>query len=355
LHRRLDNQKGTGYRASNGSLSNSGQAYRKAQQAPPYHPRSIGKAILNSPSPSSRFPYSSSAAAMLEIVSPNTRAIVTMVAAMMFFTLSDVMIKLTAPSLPLGEMIVIRNVIATLGVLAYALYAGGLTLPDAPPTALLSWRIIGEMGSTLAFLGALVAMDIADVTAIMQFVPLAVTSAGAVFLKEHVGWRRWLAAFAGLIGVMIILRPGGSAFQPAAVLAVAAIGFVVLRDITTRKITGQISTVMLTFMSAAATGVAGLFLWPFETWVMPSAQDVLQLTFGALSLTLAYVFITISMRTGEIAAATPFRYTNMMFALLAGFFIWGKLPDGVSLIGIAIVIVAGLYTLHRERMRAANA
>ncbi len=286
---------------------------------------------------------------------PNTRAILAMIAAMACFTLSDVMIKLTAPDLPLGEMIVIRNAIATAGVLTFGLMFGGLTLPEQPPTALLSWRMIGEMGSTLAFLGALVAMAIADVTAIMQFTPLAVTAAGAVFLKEPVGWRRWLATLVGLAGVLIIVRPGSSAFSLSAMLALAAIGFVVLRDLTTRLITGQISTLMLTLMSAASTGVAGLLLWPFETWVVPGAREILQLTVGALSLTGAYVFMTITMRTGEIATATPFRYTNMIFALLAGYFVWGHFPDQTSLIGIAIVVAAGLYTLHRERVRASDA
>jgi drug/metabolite transporter (DMT)-like permease len=291
---------------------------------------------------------------MFNSLNQNNRAIVAMMAAMACFTLSDVMIKLTAPFVPLGEMIVIRNAIATAGVLAFGLMFGGLTLPDQPPTALLSWRMIGEMGSTLAFLGALVAMAIADVTAIMQFTPLAVTAAGAVFLKEAVGWRRWLATLVGLAGVLIIVRPGSSAFSASAVLALAAIGFVVLRDVTTRLITGQISTLMLTLMSAASTGVAGLLLWPFETWVVPGGREILQLTAGALSLTGAYVFMTITMRTGEIATATPFRYTNMMFALLAGYFVWGQFPDETSLIGIAIVVAAGLYTLHRERLRASE-
>jgi drug/metabolite transporter (DMT)-like permease len=291
---------------------------------------------------------------MFSTASPNSRAILAMMAAMACFTFSDVMIKLTAPNLPLGEMIVIRNAIATIGVLVYGLAFGGLSLPNQPPTALLTWRMIGEMGSTLAFLGALVSMAIADVTAIMQFTPLAVTAAGAVFLKEQVGWRRWLATLVGLVGVLIIVRPGSGAFSPAALLALAAIGCVVLRDITTRRITGTVSTVMLTFMSAASTGVAGLFLLPFETWTIPGNREVVQLTAGALGLTGAYVFMTITMRTGEIATATPFRYTNMMCALLAGYFVWGEFPDQTSLIGIAIVVAAGLYTLHRERLRVTD-
>jgi drug/metabolite transporter (DMT)-like permease len=170
------------------------------------------------------------------------KGIAAMLAAMGLFTTVDTLIKLTSTSLPLGEMILLRNGIASVCILAYGFFAGGMTLPAGAPRAVLGWRMFAEMFSTLTFLSALVVMPIADVTGIMQFMPLALTAAAAVFLKEPVGWRRWLAALVGLAGVLLIVPPGAGAFSPGVALAFAAIGFVVLRDIMTRQIGMNVPT-----------------------------------------------------------------------------------------------------------------
>ncbi len=197
------------------------------------------------------------------------KGIAAMLAAMGLFTTVDTLIKLTSASLPLGEMIVLRNGIASVCILGYGYLAGGMTLPADAPRTILGWRMIAEMFSTLTFLSALIVMPIADVTGIMQFMPLALTA--AVFLKEPVGWRRWLAALVGLAGVLLIVPPGAEALSPGVLLAFAAIGFVVLRDIMTRQIGLNVPTLTLTAMSAVSTLGAGLVLAPSETWVVPAA------------------------------------------------------------------------------------
>jgi len=274
-----------------------------------------------------------------------------MLAAMGLFTAVDTLIKLTSSSLPLGEMIVLRNGIATMIILVYARYNGGLSLPASASRTVLGWRMFAEVASTLTFLSALVVMPIADVTGIMQFTPLALTAAAAVFLKEPVGWRRWLAAFVGLIGVLLIVPPGAGLRDPAVLLAFAAIGFVVLRDITTRKIGAEVSTLTLTAMSAISSTGAGLMLAPFETWVVPSLWNVAAMSLAAVLLLAAYAAVIIAIRTGEVAAVSPFRYSIILWALLSGYIFWGQLPDARAALGIAVVVGAGLYTFWRERVR----
>lgn len=279
----------------------------------------------------------------------NLTGIVAMTASMALFVANDTCVKLIGETLPLGEVILLRNTAATFYILAYAAYAGGLTLPENPPWRHLTWRMIAEASSTLFFLSALVAMPIADANAIAQFMPLAMTAAAAVYLKEHVGWQRWFAAFAGFMGVLLIARPGTAAFNPAALLVLGAIAMVVVRDLLTRQITSAVPTLTLTLMSAAAVAPSGFLLLPFETWVMPGLRETLLLATGGACLTLAYALIIVAMRAGEVGVIAPFRYSVILFALLSGWLVWGDIPGGLQLIGIVILALAGLYTVHRER------
>ncbi len=280
----------------------------------------------------------------------NTIGILAMLASMAFFVANDTCVKLIGEKLPLGELILLRNTAATLYILAFAAAFGGITLPVNSPKRLLGWRMVMEILSTLFFLSALIAMRIADATAIAQFTPLAMTAAAAVFLKEPVGWRRWLAALVGLIGVLLIARPGTTAFSPAAILLLISVGLVVARDLLTRQISNSVPTLTLTLMSAAAVAPSGFLLLPFETWVWPGGQEISLLLASGLFLTIAYALIIVAMRAGDVAVISPFRYAVILFALVSGWLVWGEIPDALQVLGIVIVTVAGLYTFYRERL-----
>ncbi|MGQ0672939.1 MAG: DMT family transporter [Hyphomicrobium sp.] len=280
----------------------------------------------------------------------NVHAILAVLAATAFFTVVDVMMKLVTAHLPVGESIVIRNAVATVLILGYGVATGGLSLPSRPPWRLIGWRMVGEGGSTITFLSALAVMPIADAAGIGQFAPLAITAAAAAFLGEPVGWRRWLATATGLVGVLLIIRPGTTAFSAAGLLVLAAIAFTILRDFATRGIPKSVSTLTLTAMSSVATLGSGFLMWPFETWIVPSSLDLMRLGIAGAFLLGGYVFMVVTMRTGEVSAATPFRYSGMVAALAVGWLIWGEIPDLLSMIGIAIVCAAGLYTLRREQI-----
>lgn len=280
----------------------------------------------------------------------NLTGIVAMLVSMAAFTANDTCVKYLHDAIPLGELILVRNSIATLYIAVYALVFGGLTWPAKAPVKLLGWRFAGELFSTIFFLSGLVALPIADAVAIGQVTPLAITATAAVLLKEPVGWRRWLAAVIGFLGVLLIVRPGTTAFQPAALLILAAVGTVVLRDLATRYVATTISTLTLTLMSASTGIAAGLMMLPFEAWRRLAWQETTMIMLCGLFLTIGYTFVIIAMRNGEVAVVSPFRYAVILFALLSGWLVWHQLPDRIQLIGILMLTAAGLYTFHRERL-----
>lgn len=279
----------------------------------------------------------------------NTVGILAMLGSMAFFVANDTCVKQLGATVPLGEIIFFRNLAATFYILVFAALFGGLTLPRVAPWRLLSWRMAVEAFSTLTFLSALLAMPIGDVTALAQFTPLAMTAAAAVVLKEPIGWRRWCATLVGLGGVLLIARPGTSAFTPAALLLAAAVALVITRDLITRQIPCSVPTLTLTLMSAAITAPAGLLLLPFETWALPGAREVALLSGAGAFLTVAYALIVIAMRAGDVGVIAPFRYAVILFALLSGWAFWGETPDGLQMLGIAILTFAGLYSVQQER------
>ncbi|NOT72728.1 MAG: DMT family transporter [Hyphomicrobium sp.] len=286
-------------------------------------------------------------------LSGNVLGIAAMLAAMAAFVANDTCVKLIGDTLPLGQLITLRNLAATLYILGFAALFGGMTLPVRPQTRLLCWRMAAEFFSTIFFLSGLIALPIAEATAIGQFTPLAITAAAAIFLKEHIGWRRWLASACGLMGVLLVIKPGTAAFSPAALLILAAVAFIVLRDLTTRAISADVPTLTLTAMSASVSILSGLVLWPFETWIMPSATQFVLLALAAAFLTIAYALMVIAMRNGDVATVSPFRYAVIVFAILSGWMIWHELPDPTQVSGIAVLTAAGLYTFHRERLASA--
>lgn len=281
--------------------------------------------------------------------SANLTGIAAMLASTAAFVANDTCVKLIGNTLPLGELIALRNATATLYILTFAAIFGGLTLPKNPQKRLLGWRLAAEFFSTFFFLSGLVALPIADATAIGQFAPIAITAAAALFLKEHIGWRRWLATVFGLIGVLLIIRPGTAAYSPAALLVLIAVAFIVVRDLATRAISRDVPTLTLTAMSASISIFSGVVLWPFETWIIPTVYQCLLLMLAASFLTVAYALIVIAMRHGDVGLVSPFRYAVIVFAILSGWIFWGALPDLVQTTGIIVLTAAGLYTFHRER------
>lgn len=280
----------------------------------------------------------------------NLRAIFAMTLSQLSFIFNDTLIKLATAELPGGQAIFARGLFA----FVFALFLGFAldALRPWPPRAmlgLLTARNIGEIGATFFYLSALFHLPIADATAILQFLPLAITACAALFLGESVGWRRWTATVVGLVGVMIVIRPGTTAFNAWSLVALAGVFFSVLRDLSTRRISIAIPTMLLVAISAAVVSTASLVFLTFEQWIWPSRNALLLLAGAAVFLLGGYYGIIDAMRHGEVAVVSPFRYSVIVWAILAGIAVFGERPDRSALLGTAIVIAAGIYTFLRER------
>lgn len=283
--------------------------------------------------------------------SDNLRAILAMVAAMAIFVVGDSIIKFAGHELPSGEMMFVRGLFASAITLSVAHATGALRSVYAAMTPLMGLRALGDIGATLLFFLALPRLPFAEVNAIAQFAPLALTAGAAIFLSEPVGWRRWLALIVGLAGVLIIIRPGGSAFDWAALFVIGSVLCVTMRDLLTRYIGMALPALLLTSFSAVSVTIGGLMMLPFETWRMPSGTYLMLLALAGLAVFAGNYWTVVAVRTGEMAVVSPFRYVATPFAVVSGYFVFAELPDSITFLGIATVIGAGLYTVHRERLR----
>jgi drug/metabolite transporter (DMT)-like permease len=284
--------------------------------------------------------------------SENVRGIIAMLAAMAVFVFNDTLVKIAAASLPTGEAIFVRGLFVTMFCGVLIVRTGVLwALPHALSPRVL-YRALADVGGTVFFLIALVRMPIGDVFGILQFTPLAITAAAALFLGAKVGWRRWSATCVGLIGVLLIVRPGGSAFTPYALLVFISMLFAVGRDLLTRSVAANVPALVIVGTSAAVVTVASLGFNAFEAWTWPSPTSVLILLAASFALLAGQYWLVAAMRLGEIAVVAPFRYSIILWAILAGFVVWRESPDLYACIGIAIVSGAGLYTFLREQQLA---
>ncbi|HMA15362.1 MAG: DMT family transporter [Bacteroidota bacterium] len=286
-------------------------------------------------------------------LSDNARGAIFMAICMAGFVLNDAMIKLATQEVSLFQAIFLRGILASLLIGALAWWRRQLIYRVSRGDGwLLALRIFGEMGGTVCYLTALMHIPIANATAILQALPLAVTLGAAVFLKEPVGWKRYTAIAIGFAGVLIIVRPGAEGFDAFALLAVVAVGFVTLRDLATRQLSGPVPSLFVAFGTAVAIMLFGAVMLPFTEWKPVAGRDLLHLTIAAGALFFGYVFSVSSVRVGEVAFVAPFRYTILIWAILLGVVIFGDIPDGWTLLGAGIIVATGVFTFYRERRLA---
>lgn len=209
------------------------------------------------------------------------------------------------------------------------------------------WRaLIGLCAMTSVFM-AFALMKLADVVAITFSAPVFATALSVPILGEKVGMRRWLAVAAGFLGVLFIIRPGTSAFEPAALIALLGAICIAITTVYVRKLTRTETNGSIVMSFTMMTTVASLIMLPFF-WKTPTLVD-----FGLLSAIgilggIAQFAQTIAARNAEIAVITPFKYTAILWAMFYGYLIWEEVPDGWTLLGAAIVAASGLFIVLRE-------
>ena len=283
-------------------------------------------------------------------LSPNIRAALFMAISMAGFTVNDALTKTVIAEMSAAQVMFVRGVFATVLIGLLAWHSGVLASLGSLRRPLVAVRALGEVGSTLCFLAALAQMPLANVSAILQALPLAVTMGAALFLSEPVGWRRWCAILVCFAGVMIIVQTGFDGFNSYSLLALLCVAFCALRDLITRRIPDEIPSLAISFATALFVTVAGAVLVvPYGGWTDLTISSTLRLCAAAVLVIVGYQFIIMAMRAGDISFVAPFRYTALVWAILLGLLMFGEVPDAAMILGASIVVASGLYTLYRER------
>lgn len=284
-------------------------------------------------------------------LSDNARGILLMCASMLSFTVNDSFMKLTSQTLPLFQAIALRGIVASVALLLIArLTTGHLRLvPKGRDGVMVALRSLSEIAATALFLTALTQMPLANLSAILQSLPLAITLSAALFLREPVGWRRLTAILVGFCGVLLIVKPGTEGFTVWSVLGLGSVVCVVIRDLTTRTLSRETPSAAVAVWASLAVMVMGVAVTTWKGWVPVSADEALYLAIASAALIAGYMFAVMVMRVGDIGLIAPFRYTSLLWAILFGWMLFGTLPDEWTVAGAAIVVATGLYTLLRER------
>lgn len=274
-----------------------------------------------------------------------------MVVAMAGFTINDAITKQVISSMGLGQVLFIRGLFASILILVFAWSSGALRRPKRLIHPMIALRTLCELVSTFTFVAALAHMPLANISAILQMLPLAVTMGAALFFGEQVGWRRWLAIGIGVVGVTIIVRPGFEGFNVFSLLALITVLFSAGRDLVTRRIPDNVPSMLVSCITAVAITLAGGLLAATETWKSPSGTEYGLLMLAALLIIIGYQFIIMAMRQGDISLVSPFRYTALVWALMLGYVLFDEVPDAAMITGASAIVLSGLYTLYREYRR----
>ena len=280
----------------------------------------------------------------------NGRAILLVVAGMAFFAGVDAFVKLASESQSAGQIIVVSSAM-TLGVYLVMMWREGTTLftAEALNPALLV-RTVGEVIGSVGIVFALGLAPLSSVMSLAQAQPLAVVTGAALFLGETVGWRRWVAVGLGMIGVLIILRPGLGDFDPNLLWVLIYIFGLAARDLASRRLPRRISTAYAVAWSMIPMILVGLLIMQAQGGWQPISLYVAFLYIGmVMSVSAALWTMTTAMRVGEVSAVAPFRYSRIVFALIIAFVIFDEVPDLLTWVGAGLIVGSGIYTFWRER------
>lgn len=284
----------------------------------------------------------------------NLNGILLVIASMAAFTLEDMFIKQLSQDLPVGQILILLGLGSGGFFAVMAMIKGHNLLARAAwrPVAVL--RTLAEAGGAMCFATALALVDISTVAAVFQALPLVITMGAALFFNEQVGWRRWSAIAVGFAGVLLIIRPGLDGFEPASLLVLMAVFAIAVRDLLTRLVDSAVSSTVISFQGFAALLLAGgllLATTPGQVTQMSGAHGIM--IFGGMVFgVMGYYGIVVAMRVGDASAVTPFRYSRLLFSILAGMVMFNERPDLLTIAGAMLIIGSGMYTFVRERRMA---
>lgn len=297
---------------------------------------------------------------VFDTMSPNARGMLAITIASSIFVFSDALAKYVGQSWPVAQFLTVRGVFAISFAFAIVLARGqGAHLHDlARPMVLL--RSALEAFIAITFISALGMMPLADLTAVLMITPLFITIIAIFMFGERVRWRRWSAIAAGFLGVLLVIQPGGAesaapSYMTGALLGLACVAGVAVRDIATRKLGDDIPSVVVALGTAMGSFAGGVLLCLVTPWKPFATTPFLLSVMAAVLLTAGNLLLIIGCRGVDLSLVAPFRYSGVIWAIVIGYLVFGDMPDAISLLGMAVIVASGIYTLHRERVRKKEA
>ena len=300
-------------------------------------------------------------------LSPTSLAPLTALIAVTLFSMNDVLMKLFSDGYALHQIVLIRSVMGlVLTVLVMAPLAGGFHLLRTKRLGVHMARAGCVFFANMMFFLGLAGLPLADAVALFFVSPFIITIFSVIFLGETVGPRRWMAVALGMLGVLIVLRPGTSAFQIRSLFPIAAaFGYAGLH-ILTRYMRETENAVSMTFyiqvMFLGMCILLGLWMGDgrFETsapealvflvrpWVIPETSHVLMMLLLGVFASVGGYCISQAYRLGEAALIAPFEYLALPLSIVWGVLFFGEWPDVIAWLGITLILASGLYTVWRE-------
>jgi len=268
----------------------------------------------------------------------------------LLLTVNDATMKWLSGNLEVAQIIASRGLVALVLIWLVLQFRGRLTDLKVRHVGAQALRAALMIVSTFLFVTGLRWLPLADAVALAFIGPILVTALAPPLLGETVGWRRWSAVLIGFAGVILMVRPDGSAMNWAALLPLGAALAGALRDVLTRRMAATDSSVATLFYSTFGVTLAGALMLPFQ-WQPPQVSDIGFVALAGILLAAAHFLHIETFRFAEAAVVVPFKYASLLWAGLLGFAIWGHVPAPLTVTGAALVMASGLYILHRERRR----
>lgn len=275
-----------------------------------------------------------------------------MVLGMFGYVVNDAFIKLAAEDLPLFQAIFVRGVFLIALIALIAGSRGELRGAFQHFDRALGLRVLMETVGTALYLSALTRAPLAGLTAVLQIVPLIVTFVAARLLRESLSLHRVLSVVVGFLGVLLIVRPGSSDFNPWFLVGFVVVGAIVVREIATKNISREIPSLVVsltTGVTITTMGFVGAFV---QGWQRLETSDVVLLGAASVFLTVGYVSSVITVRVGDITFSAPFRYSVLVFAIALQIVVFDEVPDALTFVGAAIVAAAGIWAFRHEQRLA---
>jgi drug/metabolite transporter (DMT)-like permease len=272
-----------------------------------------------------------------------------MLAGISLFSVNDAFGKWLLGTYSVGELLLVRSVVALILIGPFIWQVGIGAFAAAPMPGLQLLRVGLSALEVAMFFWAVSYLPLADTVTFYLAGPVYVTALSAVVLREPVGWRRAMAVAVGFIGVLLALRPSAASFTLPALIALVGSMFFAASMIVTRMLRDTSNTVLVTGQ-LGATLLLGAIAAPFG-WVTPSMRDFALLSlFGAISIA-ALACVNLSLKLAAASVVVPYQYTLIIWAIVLGFFVFEDVPDPLMLLGAVVIIAAGLYIFFREQGR----